>query len=193
MRRVADGAAFTHRFMLVNEWTALRSVTLQAGVVLAQKSLPPAMDVLCHARPPSSHRAPLVRLMAIRAGHLSFQDRVTMRELKLRPHVKMTLKTGLRRSFRINDQVSRAAALGVQTPGAVTRFTADVHRVCSRRFQPGVRRGAKITHQFLVAIGAFIRPDEFRAGNTRWGDDGAIALQGAAGEERDREDIRAAD
>ena len=116
-----------------------------------------------------------------------------MRELKLRPHVKMTLKTGLRRSFRINDQVSRAAALGVQTPGAVTRFTADVHRVCSRRFQPGVRRGAKITHQFLVAVGAFIRPDEFRAGNTRRGDDGAIALQGAAGEEGDRENVRTAD
>jgi hypothetical protein len=56
-----------------------------------------------------------------------------------------------------------------------------------------VRGGAEIAHDFFVAIGAFIGPDKFRAGNTGRGDDRAIAIERAAGEKRHCENIRAAD
>ncbi len=35
MWRVADQTTFAHRFVLENEWTALRGVTLHAGIVRA--------------------------------------------------------------------------------------------------------------------------------------------------------------
>lgn len=151
------------------------------------------MNVLGHARAAAFHRAALVRFMTIGASHLSFQNRVAMRQLKLRSDIEVTLKAGLRRPLRIDDQVGRAAALGVQTSRPVTGFTPDVHRVCSRRFQPCMRGGAKITHDFLVAIGAFVGPDKFRAGHAGRGHDRAIVVERSAGEERHGEHIRAAD
>src|SRR5262249_40260804 len=186
-------AALTHRFMLVDKWAALSGVTLQAGVVLTQERLTAAMDMLRHARASAFHRAPFVRLMTVSAGHLSFHFRMTMLELKLRANVEMTLETGLRRPFWIDDQVSRAPALRVETSRAVTRFTTDVHRVRSRRFQPRMRGRAEITHDFLVAIGAFVGADKFRARYSRRSDDCAIAIERSAGEEGDGEHIRAAD
>src|SRR5215471_511989 len=118
------------------------------------------MDLLRHARAAAFHRAPLMRLMTVRTGHLSFEDGMTMRQLKLGAHIEVTLETGLRRALRIDDQVGRATALRVQTSRAVTRLTTNVHGVCAWRFQPRVRGGAKIAHDLLVAIGAFIGADE---------------------------------
>jgi hypothetical protein len=56
-----------------------------------------------------------------------------------------------------------------------------------------MRGGAEIAHDFFVAIGAFVAPDEFRAGHAGRGHDRAIAIERAAGEERHGENIRAAD
>ena len=151
------------------------------------------MDLLRHARASAFHRAPLVWLMTIGTCHLSFQDGMTMRQLKLCADIEVTLETGLRRALRIDDQVGRAATLRVQTSGAVTGLTTNIHGVCSRRFQPRMRGGAEITHDLLVAIGAFIGPDEFRAGNAGRSDDRPIAIERSAGKERDGEHIRAAD
>jgi hypothetical protein len=92
------------------------------------------MNVLGHARVPAFHRAALVRFVTIRASHLSLQDWMAVRQLKLCTDIEMALKAGLWRPLRIDDQVSRATALGVEASGAVTRLTPDVHRVSSRRF-----------------------------------------------------------
>ena len=131
---MTNNAAFAHRFVFINKWTALGGVTLKTGVILAQECLAAAMNVLGHARAPAFHRAALVRFMTIGASHLPFQDRVVMRQLKLRADIEMALETSLWRALRIDDQVRCATVLGMETSGPVTRLTPDVHRVCSRRF-----------------------------------------------------------
>jgi hypothetical protein len=43
VRRMTDNTAFPYRFMLVDEWSALRRVTLKTGVVPAEKCEPAPM------------------------------------------------------------------------------------------------------------------------------------------------------
>jgi len=61
-----------------------------------------------------------VRVVAIGATHFTFEDRMPVRQLKLRAHVRVALETGLRRTPGIDNRVRRTAALHVQTSGSVT-------------------------------------------------------------------------
>ena len=117
---MANDAAFADRFVLVNERTALRGVTLHAGVIHAQKRDPTADDRLLQTRPAALDRLALVRIVAIGTTHFAFHHRMVMRKLKLCPERGVTLKTGVGRFAWIDDRVSSAAALYVQTPRSVT-------------------------------------------------------------------------
>src|SRR5262249_12388738 len=126
MGRMAHDAAFAHRFMFVNKGTALGGVTLETGLVRSEKSFPTAMDLLGHARGAAFHRVALVGFMAVGAAHLSFQDRVMMRQLKVAGNIQVTLQAGFRRFTRVNDQMRRAATLRMEASRTVAGFTAGV-------------------------------------------------------------------
>ena len=61
----------------------------------------------------------------------------------------------------------RAAALDVQTTGAMTRLTADVLGVLPLRFQPRVGRGSEVARDRFVTGCAFLRADKLRARDAR--------------------------
>ena len=69
---MADDAAFTHRFVLINERTALRGVTLHAGIIHAQERDPAADNRLVQTRAAAFDRFALVRIVTIRTTHLAF-------------------------------------------------------------------------------------------------------------------------
>ena len=52
-----------------------------------------------------------------------------------------------------------------------------------------MRRGDEIAHNLLVAIRAFIHPDELRARNTGRSHDPAIVIERAAGKQSNREKV----
>jgi len=51
--------------MLKYKWTALRSMTLETGFVLAQEQSPTAFDLLRQARPTAFDRAADMRIVTI--------------------------------------------------------------------------------------------------------------------------------
>lgn len=79
MGRVAAHATVAHSFMLVNEWAALRGMTLEAGLVFAEEGNAAAYQVLLHAGAAPFDRPPLVWIVAIGATHFAFEHWVMMR------------------------------------------------------------------------------------------------------------------
>lgn len=120
--------------MLKYKWTALRDVALKTGFVLTEKERASAFDFLRKTCPASLNRAADVRVVTVGAAHLVFQNRVVMRQLKLRAHFQVALETGVRRSPRIDDLAFVATGRDVQTSGAVTAFAAHFLRVIAGSF-----------------------------------------------------------
>ncbi len=83
MRRVALGAVFHHRSVLISEWTLELRVALQAKLI----------DVVCPQILPG--RAAM-RIMAIGAGHFPFPNRVVIGQVRLRGLSAMAV-----RAFRV--------------------------------------------------------------------------------------------
>jgi hypothetical protein len=119
--------------------------------------------------------------MTIVAAHFAFQHRMMVRQLELRSHFEVTLKTCFRRLPRINDRVRRAAAFDVQTPRAVAGLAANILCVLSFRLQSRVRRCAKIAHDLFVAGRALLRANELRAWDAGRRQNGPVC--GAAGKQ----------
>ena len=94
MRRMAADAAFTDRFVFKYEWSALRGMTLETGLVVAEQGGAPARDALRQIRAAALYRVTLVRIMAIRAADFALQHRVMMRQLEGRLHFCVALETG---------------------------------------------------------------------------------------------------
>ena len=82
--------------MFKNKWTPLCGVALEARFVLAQESKAAAFKRLLNICRRAFDRHPDMRIMAISTTDLAFQDRMTMRQLKACPHVKVTLETRFR-------------------------------------------------------------------------------------------------
>jgi len=93
VRRVTREATLTHSLVLKNEWSALRSMALKAGFVLAQERYAAALQRLLNIRPTAFHGHTYMRVMAISATHFAFQNRVAMRQLEACAHVEVTLET----------------------------------------------------------------------------------------------------
>jgi hypothetical protein len=192
MRQMANGTTFADCFVFINKRPALRGVTLKANIVLAQKRQPATQDMLSHAWAPTFHGAALVDFVTIRTAHLPFQNRVVMRELKLRANVQVTLEACLRRAPGIHDQICRAAALRMQTSGAVARFASGVGRVRARRLQAGMCRRAEIAHDLFVAIRALVCADKSGARDMWRSCDRAVTVERFTGEEGDGENVSTA-
>jgi hypothetical protein len=165
---MAYHTALSQGLVLVNKWAALCGVTLKASLVSAQESKPAGFERLLNIGAAAFDRYPGVRIVTIDATHLSFQDRMMMRQLKLRPHFQVTLEASFRRLTRIYDRTSPAAGFNVQTTGPVARLAAHALGVFPFCLQPRMRRSAKVAHDLFVAGPAFLCADELRAGNTGW-------------------------
>lgn len=186
-------AAFAYRFVCEDKRAALRGVTLEAGLVLAEQGDAAALDRLRKIRPAAFDRVAFVRVVAIGAAHFSFEHRVMMRQIEFRLHFQMALETGRGRFARVDDRVCAAAAFHVKTSRPVTRFAADVLRVVSLRFQARVRGRREIARNRFVTGRALARPDKFRSGNTRRGKNGAACFEVTARKQNDGERRSAAD
>lgn len=96
MRRVANHATLAQGFVLVNKWAALRGVTLETGVILAEKGDSTTFERLLHVGSAAFNRHSDMRVMTIGTTHPAFQYRMMMRQFKLSPHFQVTLETCLR-------------------------------------------------------------------------------------------------
>ena len=112
--------------MFKNERPALRGVTLETGLVMAEQHGAAAFHGLRYIGATAFHSVTAMRVMAIRAAHFAFQDRMMMRQLKTCTHLQVTLETCFRRLSWIDDRPSAAAGFHVQTPRSVARFAAYV-------------------------------------------------------------------
>jgi hypothetical protein len=165
VRRMADGTSLPHCFVLINKRTALRGVALEASFVSAQESKPAGSERLLNIRATAFDGDPFMRIVAIAAAHFSFQHRMMMRQLELRPRFQVTLETSFRRLPRINDRVRRAATLDMQTARPMAGLAAHVLRVLTLCHQTRVRRCSEVAHDFFVASLTFFRANELRARN----------------------------
>lgn len=153
---MATDATFADGFVFENKRAALRGVTLEARVILAEQSHASSFEALWKIRAASLDRVALVRVVAIGATHFPFQHRMVMRQLKRGAHFRVALEASGRRFSRIDDCAFLAAALDVQAAGAVTRFATNVLGVVSLSFQARVSGRPEITRDRFMAGGAFL-------------------------------------
>ena len=154
---MAADATFPDRLMFKYEWSALRGVALETGLVMAKQRGAATGNILGQIRAATLYRIPLVWIMAIRAANFALQHRMVMRQLERCFHFRVALETGARRFSRIdNEDVASAPRLDVQTARAVTRLAPDVLPVCSFGFEPSVGRGAEIARNRFMARGALL-------------------------------------
>jgi hypothetical protein len=131
---VTAHATFAERLVLEDERTALRGMALEAGFVLAKQAQATPLERLGEVRPSALDRVSFVRVMAIGAAYFSFEHRMVMRQIEFRADLQMTLETGRRRFSWINDLVTVATTLNVETAGTVARFAAHVLGIVALRF-----------------------------------------------------------
>jgi hypothetical protein len=124
---MANGATLPYCLMLVHERTTLLRVTLEARFVSAQERKTAGFELLLNVCLRAFDRDPLVQLVTIGAAHFAFRHRMVVRQLERGPNFQVTLETGLRRLFWIDNRTSSAARFDMQTPWAVARFAAPVH------------------------------------------------------------------
>ena len=156
VRIMAGGAAFAQRLMPEDERSRLLAMALGAAFILPGhgESARRFEDVAA------------VRVMALRAAHMSFDDRVMLREVEFGLNVEMALQTGGRVLAGIDDEFCAAAGLEVFAAGAVAGFTAGfTGHGCIFKMDPRVRTHGKFPDDFCVAIRTGLVADEMSAGN----------------------------
>jgi hypothetical protein len=125
--------------------------------------------------------------MAIGAAHLSLEHRMMVRQFKGGADIGVALETGVGRLARIDDLAPVAAALDMETAGAMARLASHRLGVVALRLQPRVRRSPEIPHDYVVTSRAFLRPNEFRAGDAGGRHDGVARFKAAAGKKNESE------
>jgi hypothetical protein len=153
VRRMADGATLAQRFMLVDKRAALLSVTLEAGLVFAQKRKAAGFEFLLDICRRAFDRDTFVRLMTISAAHFAFQHRMMVRQLERRANFQVTLETGFRRLSWIYDGAGAPARLHMQTPWPVARLAAHVRDLlCSSAALCLSAFSAALTYDYLFCL-----------------------------------------
>lgn len=156
MRVVADRAAFAHRFMLENKRARLGHVALRATLILPRHGQAALRfeDVTA------------VRVVAIHAIHVAFDDRMMLRQVKFRLYVQMTLKTGLRFFTGVDDEAGLAAGMDMLAARAVAGLATALagHRRIFN-MQARVRASREFSDNIRMAIGAGPVADVMRSGN----------------------------
>lgn len=156
VRIVAGHAAFAHRFMLKNERSRLLAMTLRARFILPrhEQSARRFENVIA------------VRVVALHAIHVAFDDRMMRRQFKFRVNFQMAAKTGFGIFVRIDDELTLAAGFDVAAAGAVTGFAAGFRRhLRVGKRDARVRAGVEFARDVRMTIRADAIADVMRAGN----------------------------
>lgn len=156
VRVVAGGAAFAHRLMLEHERPELLGVALGADFILPHEFRPAALD----------DRA-FVRIVAVAATDLAFEDGMVRGQMEFSLLVQMALETRLGRFARINDGFGSAAGRDVEAAGPVAGFTSDVLGVVAGGLQMIMGRALEVARDVLMALRARLRADISGSGNLR--------------------------
>lgn len=135
---VARGASFPECLMLKRKRSFLGGMALEAGFVLFQMTKTGGDSVS------------LVWVVAIGAGDLTLEDRVTIGETEFGLLVDMAIEACLRRFARIHDRFDRTARFNVQTATAVTGFTATPDSILPDTVRPGMGSGVEGIRLVLV-------------------------------------------
>jgi hypothetical protein len=98
--------------------------------------------------------------MRIMTTHSPLENGMMMGQREFSTFIEMTLETGFRRTFRIDNGPLFASRLIVKTPGSVTRLTTDRFRILTLGLKPSMCRRLEVTCLFLVANGTTFRPCE---------------------------------
>lgn len=160
---VTDGAAFAQGFVLKDKWTGLVLVTLGAALILSSH---------CQAAF-GFENVTAVRVVAVDAIHVTFDDRVMLRQIELALDIEMALKTAVRFFPRVDNESGAAAGTDMFAAGTMAGFAA-AHAGHGRisNMQAGVRAGWKFADNFCMTIGAGLVADVMRAGNFQGSHDG---------------------
>ncbi len=173
VRKVARCATLAHGLMFEHMRPPLSVVALETGFIFRKK----AGSATCNRVPPMG-------VVTIGAGQM-LRDRMMMRQIECAADIQVTLKTNIRRFFRIDDERDVPARFTMQAPRSVARFAACLERIGTGCHQPGMARGPEILDQPLMTFSASSGSDE---GGTRYGRRRHdCPREGAAGNEDNRE------
>jgi hypothetical protein len=178
---MAGGAAFAQGFVFENKRAALFTMTLRAGFVEAR-----------HGEAAGGfHDFVAVRVVAVHAVHLAFDDGMMLRKTEFRMDVDMALETGGRIFAGIDDESAAAATdadvfAGRTVAGFATGYLGEFNVVL---VEAAVSAGEEGARDIGVAIDARRVADEVRAWNVRRESHGLV--QGGAGHEQDNEKRKA--
>jgi hypothetical protein len=114
VRVVADGATFVHGFVFEDERPRLVLMALRATLVLPGH---------CQASSRFKDIAAM-RIVAVHAVHVTFNDRMMLGQIEFALHIEMTLKAGVGLFAGIDDELCFAAGPDVLAAGSMTGFTA---------------------------------------------------------------------
>jgi hypothetical protein len=169
VRRMANGAALTQRFVLPDERPRLFAMTIGARFVLPRhRERGAARGTLENIR--------AVRVMAIDAVHAVLDHRMMLGQAKFSVLLEMTIEAGRGVFAGIDDELAAAAAgLDVFAAGAVATFAAGARgEIRIVLVKTPVRAGREHARVIGVAIGAGGVADVSGAGNFRRRADRAI-------------------
>ncbi len=143
VRLMADHAAFAHGLMLKNMRARLLAVTLCTGFIQPRHRQPTRW----------LHDVQAVRIMALDAIHLAFDDRVMLRQVEFRVRFQMAGETSCRVFAGIDDElIAPATRLDMQAARPVTGFAPGLPgHFRTFKMNPRVRTGREGTDVIRVA------------------------------------------
>ena len=116
-----------------------------------------------------------VRVVALHAAHVAFDDRMMLRQMEFGLGFEMALEAGRRVFAGIDDELAAAAGFDVLAARPVTGFTAGLRfHAGGFKMHPRVRTAREHAHIFRMAILAGFVSDKGCAGNFRRREDGAV-------------------
>lgn len=146
---VTGSAPFLDRIVCEDEGSHLCLVALRTGFIPAVKLRATTLD-----------RVSFVRVMALGAGHLARENRVTEGQAELGLGIEVALEAGFRRFARVDDGACGPARLLMLAARAMAGFTSHVHGIFPFGLEFGVICCAEIPDNLLMALGATFSSDE---------------------------------
>lgn len=163
VRLMTNSAAFTQRFVFVDDQARLFAMALCARFIQARE--PGCSPSLKSGAMRCLENVCSVRIVALDAIHSIFQHRMMVRQSELGVHMDMTSETGLRFPAGIDNKFAAPApGLHVQAAWSVARFATG--RLASRRtfeMQARMRARWKDASDVRMAIDAGLVPNKSRS------------------------------
>jgi hypothetical protein len=156
VRVMAHRAALPQRFVLENKRARLILVALRTALVL-----------LRHRQAARwFENVTAMRVVAVHATHVAFDDRMMLRQVEFALHVQVALEARVRFFPGIDDETGRATGPDMFTAGPVTGFaTAHARHRRILNMQARVRAGGKFPDDLRMAIRTGLVAHVVGAGN----------------------------